>query len=127
MTDQIPTSTPPTPPAGGSGLAPNIASVLCYLCGWVTGVIFLLIEKDNKEVRFNAWQSIVLGGGVFAGWIVLSILAMVPGIGFLFGLISVLLWLAFVALTIVCMVKAYSNERFKIPFIGDIAEQQASK
>ncbi|MBL7684970.1 MAG: hypothetical protein JNK65_02915, partial [Deltaproteobacteria bacterium] len=64
MADQNPASQG-SGSAGGSGLAPNVASLLCYVCSFVTGIIFLLIEKDNKDVRFHAWQAIFLGAGAF--------------------------------------------------------------
>jgi len=45
-----------------TGLQENIAGLLCYVLGWVTGIIFLFIEKENKFVRFHAVQSIVVFG-----------------------------------------------------------------
>jgi hypothetical protein len=61
---------------GGSstGLEPNTAGLLCYLGGWISGIIFLVIEQENKFVRFHALQSIVTFGvltvaGALLGWI----------------------------------------------------------
>jgi hypothetical protein len=57
----------PAPAAGGkssTGLDENIAGLLCYVAGWVTGIIFLVIEKDSKTVKFHAWQSIFTFGGL---------------------------------------------------------------
>ena len=52
--------TPATPPAQTSvGLQPNIAGLLCYVAGWITGIVFLVIEKKSQFVRFHAWQSIM--------------------------------------------------------------------
>nr|HPM42087.1 hypothetical protein [bacterium] len=65
-----------TPPAGGgqgTGLAPNIAGLLCYICSPITGIIFLLIEKENQDVKFHAWQSLVFGIAYIAVVIVLEI------------------------------------------------------
>lgn len=101
----------------------NVAGALCYLLGWVTGIIFYLIEKDNKFVRFHAVQSII----VFLPLMILigifqAILLFIPFIGWvLSGLISLLtliLWL-------VLMIKAYQGEKFKVPVCGDIAEKHA--
>lgn len=116
----------------GSGLAPNVASLLCYVCSLVTGVIFLLLEKENKDVKFHAWQAIFLGGSAIVLQVVLSILVfifskMAGFLGAIFGFIVSLVWLGYLILWIVCMIKAYQGERFKIPFIGDLAEKQALK
>ena len=45
-----------------TGLEDNIAGLLCYVAGWVSGLIFLLIETENKFVRFHAVQSIIVFG-----------------------------------------------------------------
>lgn len=124
----------PTVSAGksGTGLAPNIAALLCYLlmpvtCGApVAGIVFLVIEKGNDDVRFHAWQSIVLGVTLWIGNLVLNGLwAIVPFVGILFRLCSLALALGGLAAWIVCMIKAYQNERWRIPYLGDIAAKQA--
>ena len=122
------TQKPQTPPpaASGGGLAPNVASLLCYLCGWVTGLVFLLIEKQNKEVKFHAWQSILLGIAVTAIYILLIVLGAI-GLGRITGILTLVVWLGMIVVSIVCMVKAYQGSRFKLPYLGDIAEQQANK
>ena len=107
-----------------TGIQPNVAGLLCYLLGWVTGLIFFLIEKDNKFVRFHAMQSMVVFGALtvfnIVASMVLSMLGVYFGLFFLFQLI----WLAALILWIVLMIKAYQGESFKIPVAGDIAEQQ---
>ncbi|MBX7149357.1 DUF4870 domain-containing protein [bacterium] len=118
--------------SSGSGLEPNVASLLCYVCTFVTGIVFLIIEKDNKQVRFHAWQAIVLGGASFVIQLGLSILGAILGAiaGPLAMIISIfvpVVWLAFLIFWIVAMVKAYQGEQYKIPFIGDIAEKQNNK
>ena len=55
-----------------SGMDENVAGLLCYLVGWVTGLIFFLIEKENQFVRFHAMQSIVTFGGITVITIILS-------------------------------------------------------
>lgn len=117
---------------GGSGLTPNIASLLCYLlmavtCGApVVGVVFLVIEKTDADIRFHAWQSIVLGVTLWGANLVLTGLAvMIPLLGFVFRLGSLVLSLSGLTVWVICMIKAYQNERWKIPFVGDIAAKQA--
>jgi uncharacterized membrane protein len=100
------------------GLDENIASAACYVLGWLTGIIFFIMEKENKTVRFHAMQSII----TFLG---LGIIAVVIGFIPFIGLISLLLWLVMLVLWIVLMLKAYQGEKFKLPVIGDIAEKQA--
>ena len=104
--------------AGGSttGLEPNIAGFLCYLGGWITGIIFLIIEQENRFVRFHALQSIVVFGsltiiGTFFRWI--------PIFGTVFstiiGILAFILW-------ILLMVKAYQGELYKVPVASQIVE-----
>ncbi len=112
-----------------SGLDANIAGLLCYLFGWVSGLIFLLIDK-RPFVRFHAAQSIGISVGaiavMIAFWILTVILAFISGgLGILLGLLFPLMGLGIFVLVIVCMVKAYKNEKFKLPIIGDIAEKMA--
>jgi len=101
--------------------------VLCYLFGWVTGIIFYLIEKDSF-VRFHAMQSILTFGALSILDAIVSFLESVGGhalwsifhpLNNLIGLITFILW-------IVLMVKAYQGERFKLPFVGDLAESITS-
>lgn len=101
-----------------SGLPENVAGMLCYLLGWVTGILFLLIERDNRFVRFHAWQALVTFGGLTLASVVAPL---IPGIGLL---LASLLSIAGLALWIVLLVKAFQGERFKLPVVGDYAEQQ---
>jgi uncharacterized membrane protein len=108
-----------------TNLEPNVAGLLCYLATWITGLIFFLIEKENKFVRFHAMQSMVTFGAIFVGYIVFMGLGFIPVIGLLFDILSwILAVLAFV-LWIVLMVKAYQGERFKLPIAGDFAEKNS--
>ncbi len=121
-----------TPSSGnnGSGLAPNVASMLCYICMPLTSIIFLLIEKENKDVKFHAWQGLSFGVAYMVLIIALQILAAVLGsianvIGVIFGLLIPVLGLGAFVLWIICLVKAYQGERWKIPYVGDFAAQKA--
>lgn len=120
--------------SGGSssGLAPNVASLLCYICGFVTGIVFLIVEKDNKEVRFHAWQAIFLGVASFILQIGISILAAIFGaissvLGALIGILAPVVWLVFLVFWIIALIKAYNGEHYKLPILGDLAEKQNSK
>ena len=119
-----------------TGLDVNIASLLAYVFGWVSGLIFFLMEKSSQLVRFHAMQSILLNVvvGVIAVvlTIVLSVLALILGqISGALASIATLLWFLFwmvfsVAILIVwvmCLLKAYQGQKWKIPFIGDYAEK----
>jgi uncharacterized membrane protein len=101
-----------------TGLDPKLGGLLCYLLGWITGVIFLVLEKSDDFVRFHAYQSTATFGALF----VLSVVAgWLPVIGallqMLIGPVTLILW-------IVLMVKAWQGERFKLPVVGDWAEEQ---
>lgn len=99
----------------------NLMAAASYLLGFITGVIFLLVEKQSKFVRFHAMQSTVLFGGIF---IINIALGFIPILGWLAGL---LLSLAAFILWIVCMWKAFQGEMYKAPVVGDIAEKQLAK
>lgn len=104
-----------------TGIQQNVAGLLCYLVGWVTGIVFLIIEKENKFVRFHAVQSIV----VFGGYTVIAIiLSFIPIIGWIIGL---LLGIAAFILWIMLMLKAYQGQTYKVPIAGKIAEDQINK
>ena len=116
-------------PAGGaqSGMSENTAGLLCYLLGWITGLIFFFIDK-RPFVRFHAAQSIVVFGGLH---VIRIILGVVFGVHFFFGgwgelgagfLLFQLIGLAGLILWILLMVKAYQGERFKIPIASEVAE-----
>lgn len=119
-----------TPPAQGTGLAPNVASLLCYICSPITGIIFLLIEKENNDVKFHAWQSLVFGVAYVIVVILLEILAAILGmiasvLGIIIGFFIPIVMLAAFIIWIVCLVKAYQGERWRIPVIGDFAAKKA--
>ena len=103
----------------GTGLEPNVAGLLCYLFGWVSGLIFFLIEKDGY-VRFHAMQSIIFSAAVCVLSIIFGILFMVPFVGWI---LFTILWIGTLIIWILLMVKAYQGERWKLPVIGDLAEK----
>jgi uncharacterized membrane protein len=109
----------------------KLAALLSYLLGWITGIIFLLIEKDSY-VRFHAVQSIFTFGILDVLIIILSILASIGlalggwGVWLVLHWIIDLIWLLSLVLWILLMIKAYQGERFKLPIVGDIAEKYAA-
>ena len=110
------------------GLDENIAGALCYFLGFITGIIFLVMEKDSKFVKFHAVQSIVTFLPLMAiGWIISSFLMWSLSIWWLLGLISSLLFLVELILWLVLMMKAFQGEKFKLPIVGDIAEKESEK
>ncbi len=115
----------PKPTGTGVSLEPNVAGLLCYVLGWITGLIFLLLVKEDKFVRFHALQSIVTFGSFTILWIIFSILMNIDISYFdtLFSLLHILSWILAVVLWIVLMVKAYQGEQYKLPWAGDIAER----
>lgn len=111
------------------GLQENIAALLAYVLGWLTGIIFLLIDK-RPYVKFHAAQSIVVFGGltilrigigivagIFGG---ISGLGAIVGLGMLTSLIGLILW-------ILLMVKAYQHQNFRVPIAAGIADSIAGK
>jgi uncharacterized membrane protein len=106
-----------------TGLQPNVAGLLCYVAWWITGIIFLILEKDNQFVRFHAIQSIIVFGALWIVGIVFSVfLAFIPVLGWLIG---TLIWILTVILWILLMYKAYQGQKYKIPVAGDIAEKNS--
>jgi len=91
--------------------------------GWITGLVFILIEKENKFVRFHAMQSIVTFGAFTVLSILFSILEQVNVVWVLFWILQLAIGVLAVVLWIVLMVKAYQGERFKLPIAGDLAEK----
>ncbi|HMF91467.1 MAG TPA: hypothetical protein VKL40_12555 [Candidatus Angelobacter sp.] len=117
-------------PAASTGMSNNVAGALCYLFTWVTGLIFLLIEpyKNDKTVRFHAFQSIFFAVGMIAVYIAVMILGIILGVihlGLLILPIWALLGLGIFATWVFLMFKAYNNQIFKLPIIGDLAAKQA--
>jgi uncharacterized membrane protein len=104
-----------------TGMDENVAALLTYVFGLVTGIIFLVIEKESKFVRFHAFQSILIS----AAFIILNmILGFIPIIGWLISLllspVGFILWL-------ILLYQAFQGKWFKLPVIGDFAEEQANK
>ena len=118
-----------TQAAPASGLQPNVAGLLCYLIGFVSGIFFLVAEpyKRDRFVRFHAFQAIFLSVAWFAVYFVFGIFS--AALPYIFWrvtwMLHSLLNLAFFVLWVFLMYKAYNNEQFKLPVLGDLAAKQA--
>ena len=113
------------------GLDENIASAACYFLGWITGIIFFVMEKDNKTVRFHAMQSILTFLPLMIIiWIISAIIGMMLfttggfGVWGIFSLIMLLIEIVMLLLWLFLMYKAYKGEKFLVPIVGPIAESQ---
>ena len=137
---QVSSQPPATAGKSSTGLDENIAALLSYIFGWVSGLIFFLIEKDSRLVRFHAMQSllfnVLVGVVAIALWIVLFIVFLVVGyisgaLATILSLVSILVWLVFgvviLAGWVLCLVKAFQGQYFKLPVIGNFAEKFSAK
>jgi uncharacterized membrane protein len=138
MSSQPPMQTAPA--KSSTGLDENIAALLSYVFGWLSGLIFFLIEKDSRLVRFHAMQSILFnvlfGVLAFVLWIVLFVVFLIASqvsgaLMTLLSLLSVLIWGALLIGVVIgwvlCLVKAFQGQYFKLPVIGNLAEKFSAK
>ncbi len=95
-----------------TGLDENVAGFLCYLFGFITGIVFLVVEKKSRFVKFHAMQSTITFLGLF---VISLILGWLPVIGVLIMVLSLILWL-------LLMIKALQGKRYSLPIIGKMAE-----
>ena len=128
-----PEPTPPAPPT--TGLAPNVAAGIAALFPLVGGVVFFVLEKKDKFVRFWAMQSILLGGVAFAVSIALRVAEFVFGYIPVVGkLMLLLLWvanlvfgIAWFIVYVIGIVKAFTGKEWEIPVLGKLARQQLER
>ena len=131
VTAAAPAAAPVAAAPSTEGMEENLAGLLCYLFGWVSGLIFLLIDK-RPFVKFHGAQSIALSLSFFVVWVGFWVVTLVLGlitammhfpIGFLMAFLFPVVMLGFIITFIFCMYKAYQHEKFKLPIIGDIVEK----
>ncbi|MHC1578508.1 MAG: zinc-ribbon domain-containing protein [Dehalococcoidia bacterium] len=117
-----------------TGLSANVAGLLCYVAGWVTGIIFLVLEKKSNFVKFHAWQSIMTFGVLTVAHLILSTIlgaiavaafsrglaVLAAVLGWIIGILMFILW-------IILIVQAGTGKMWKVPWAGDWAEKQAKK
>ena len=115
-----PTAPVMTPEVGKSstGMSANLAALLAYVFGLITGLVFFLIEKDSKFVKFHAMQSMCFSVMFF---VIGLVLAFIPVLGVVAGL---LMNIAGLVAWIVCMVQAYQGQWFRLPVVGGFAAKQ---
>lgn len=106
----------------------NLVAALSYFLGFITGVVILLVEKDDKYIRFHAMQSTLIFGGLFViNLVVGMVFSNLSFLGLTVTTINTLISLAGLVFWIVSMVRAFKGEVFKWPIVGDIAEKQVGR
>jgi uncharacterized membrane protein len=117
-----PSETTAEPEAESStGLSANVAGLLCYVAGWITGIVFIVLEKKSIFVKFHAWQSIMTFGVLTVASIILSLIPIIGGVlGTIIGVLGFILW-------IILIIQAGTGRMWKVPWAGDWAEKQISK
>jgi uncharacterized membrane protein len=98
-----------------TGLEENVAGFFCYLLGFITGIIFLAVEKKSSFVKFHAMQSTITFLSLF---IISIILGFIP----IIGLLVYPIWILSLILWLLLMVKALQGERYSLPIVGKMAE-----
>ncbi len=112
------------------GLTDNVASALCYLFGFITGIVFLVLSpyNRNRTVRFHAFQSIFASIGLIVIDIGLLVLSGIFGFTHMW-MLSTMLWMIYELLVFIgwlyMMWTAYNGRKIKLPIVGDLAEKQA--
>ena len=104
-----------------TGLSANVAGLLCYVLGWITGIIFIVLEKKSTYVRFHAWQSIMTFGVLTVAQLVLG---WIPFVGWI---LSILIWILMFVLWLILIIQAGTGKMWKVPGAGDWAERQANR
>ena len=115
-----------------TGVDPRLSALLCYTAWWLSGLIFLIIEQQNRAVRFHAAQSLVLFGGLSVVIALLSVFSVgmlvVSSSAFQAARIVVyLVWMAAVAIWLVLMYRTFKGETWRVPFAGDLAAKIAAR
>jgi uncharacterized membrane protein len=113
------------------GLEQNIAGLLCYVLGWISGLYFIKKEKDNRFVRFHAWQSVIVFGAISVIFIVIGVLMRIrilmtlPAVSVVLLIVNWVLWLGAIILWFILIASAYQERRFKVPWAGNYSEKKA--
>jgi uncharacterized membrane protein len=108
-----------------TGMDPKVANLLAYLFSWLGGLIFWLMEKENRFVKWNALQSLILGAIGFVAFMLFSvILGWIPYVGwFFFSWFGWVIWLILEVLAIICIIMGFSGKTFRIPGISKLADK----
>lgn len=112
-----------------AGMPNNTAAALCYLAGFITGIIFLVIQPYNTDpkIKYHAWQSIGFNVAMIVIMVLLSILTALTGgiLGLVLAPLGLIIWLGAFVLWLILMYKAYQGDGLHLPVIGDFARKQA--
>jgi len=100
-----------------TGLDENVAGFFCYLLGFITGIVFLMVEKESRFVKFHAKQSTITFLGLF---VIILLLGWIPVVGFLIWIFTLILWL-------ILMVKALRGEKYILPIVGKLVEEKTGQ
>jgi uncharacterized membrane protein len=104
-----------------TGLSANVAGLLCYVLAWVTGIVFVVLEKKSNFVKFHAWQSIMTFGVLTVAQLILG---WIPFVGWV---LSILIGILMFVLWLILIIQAGTGKMWKVPWAGDWAEKQANK
>jgi uncharacterized membrane protein len=119
-----------TAPSGPTklGVAPNVGGLLCYApcIGLIFSVVAVIVEKENRFVRFHAFQSLLVHAASLVVWIALMILTLILGlIAAALSVLGTLLFFVYfigvLGLVIFMMIKAYNGEEYSLPTLGELA------
>ena len=106
----------------------NLVAALSYFLGFITGVVILLVEKDDKFNRFHAMQSTLVFGAIFVAAIILgAVIGAVPILNLINSLFNTLVFIIALIVWIVSMLKAFQGQMFKWPVVGNFAEKQIGR
>jgi uncharacterized membrane protein len=103
-----------------TGLEENVAGFLCYLFGFITGIVFLVVEKESRFVKFHAMQSTITFLSLF---VISLVLGFIP----IIGLLVYPIWILSLILWLLLMIKALRGERYVLPIVGKMAEEKVSQ
>jgi uncharacterized membrane protein len=103
-----------------TGLEENVAGFFCYILGFITGVVFLVVEKRSSFVRFHAMQSTITFLGLFVISMILGVIPILHLLVYPIWILSLILWL-------ILMVKALRGERYLLPIVGKMAEEKTER
>lgn len=104
-----------------TGMSANVAGLLCYVAGWITGIVFIVLEKKSTFVKFHAWQSIMTFGVLTVAYLILF---WIPFVGWI---LSILIGILMFVLWIILIIQAGTGKMWKVPLAGNWAEKQISK
>ena len=117
-----------------TGMSANVAGLLCYVACWITGIVFAVLEKRSKFVKFHAWQSIMTFGVLFVVQLIVGVILTAiavatfsPGLIIVASILSTIVWVLIVGLWIALMILAGTGRMWKVPGAGNWAERKASK